>query len=196
MAHKFGHWTERTSLWQRCTPRVWGMFCRWLSLFTLVATCLFSLLGFGSWRWLTYQRCVRWPPHRSRRTHGYTPPTFGWLFSPSASMPRNLALRTSPWQISTTCEPCLWRSSALSLVLFLYACHSIYCLLLVHSLSATVGSKISPLSWWSEVFWGSQNITSLHPQNTLVETSAIRLSMPKVTDLNSHNLRHASKSSS
>ena len=43
----------------------------------------------------------------------------------------------------------------------LYACHSIHCLQLVHSLSATVGSKKSPPSWWSEAFWGSQNITSL-----------------------------------
>lgn len=58
-------------------------------------------------------------------------------------------------------NPACWRSSALSPVLFLHACHSIYCLQLVHSLSATVGSKISPPSWWSEAFWGSQNITSL-----------------------------------
>ena len=58
-------------------------------------------------------------------------------------------------------NPACGRSSALSLVLFLYACHSIYCLQLVHSLSATVGSKISPPSWWSEAFWGFQNITSL-----------------------------------
>ena len=58
-------------------------------------------------------------------------------------------------------NPACGRSSALSPVLFLYACHSIYCLQLVHSLSATVGSKISPPSWWSEAFWGSQNITSL-----------------------------------
>ena len=36
-----------------------------------------------------------------------------------------------------------------------------HCLQLVHSLSATVGSKISSPSWWSEAFWGSQNITSL-----------------------------------
>ena len=93
-------------------------------------------------------------------------------------------------------NPACWRSSASSLVLFLYACHSIYCLQFVYSLSATVGSKISPPSWWSEAFWGSQNITSLPPQNTLVETSASRLSIPKVADLSSHNLRHASKSSS
>ena len=38
----------------------------------------------------------------------------------------------------------------LSLVLFLYVCHSIHCLQLVHSFSATVGSKKSPPSWWSE----------------------------------------------
>ena len=58
-------------------------------------------------------------------------------------------------------NPARGRSSALFLVLFMYACHSIHCLLLVHSLSATVGSKIPPPSWWSEAFWGSQNITSL-----------------------------------
>jgi len=58
-------------------------------------------------------------------------------------------------------NPACGRSSALFLVLFLYVCHSIHCLQLVHLLSATVGSKISPPSWWSEVFWGSQNITSL-----------------------------------
>ena len=38
-------------------------------------------------------------------------------------------------------NPACRRSSALFLVLFMYACHSIYCLQLVHSLSATVGSK-------------------------------------------------------
>ena len=58
-------------------------------------------------------------------------------------------------------NPARGRSSALSLVLFLYVCHSIHCLQLVHSLSATVGSKKSPPSWWSEAFWGFQNITSL-----------------------------------
>lgn len=58
-------------------------------------------------------------------------------------------------------NPACGRSSALFLVLFMYACHSIHCLQLVHSLSATVGSKKSPPSWWSEAFWGFQNITSL-----------------------------------
>ena len=58
-------------------------------------------------------------------------------------------------------NPARRRSSALFPILFLYVCHSIYCLQLVHSLSATVGSKIPPPSWWSEAFWGSQNITSL-----------------------------------
>ena len=58
-------------------------------------------------------------------------------------------------------NPACGRSSALFLVLFMYACHSIHCLQLVHSLSATVGSKKSPPSWWSEAFWDSQNITSL-----------------------------------
>ena len=57
-------------------------------------------------------------------------------------------------------NPACVRSSAL-LALFLYVCHSIYCLQLVHLLSATAGSKIPPPSWWSEAFWGSQNITSL-----------------------------------
>ena len=93
-------------------------------------------------------------------------------------------------------NPACGRSSTLFPVLFLYACHSIYCLQLVHSLSATVGSKIPPPSWWSEAFWGSQNITSLPPLRTKDETFAFQLSMPKVADLNSHNLRHASKSSS
>ena len=76
-------------------------------------------------------------------------------------------------------NPACWRSAALSIVLFLYACHSIYCLQLVHLLSATAGSKIPPPSWWSEAFWGSQNITSLPPQNTLVEIIAFRFSMPR-----------------
>ena len=58
-------------------------------------------------------------------------------------------------------NPACGRSSALSLVLFLYVCHSIHCLQLVHLLSATVGSKIPPPSWWSEAFLGSRNITSL-----------------------------------
>ena len=66
-------------------------------------------------------------------------------------------------------------------------------LLLVHSLSATIGSKISPPSWWSEEFWGSQNITSLPPLRTKDEIFAFRLSMPKVADLNSLNLRQTSK---
>jgi len=58
-------------------------------------------------------------------------------------------------------NPARGRSSALSPILFLYVCHSIYCLQLIHSLSATVGSKIPPPSWWSEAFWDFQNITSL-----------------------------------
>ena len=66
-------------------------------------------------------------------------------------------------------------------------------LLLVHSLSATIGSKISPTSWWSEEFWGSQNITSLPPLRTKDETFAFQLSMPKVADLNSRNLHQKSK---
>ena len=68
-----------------------------------------------------------------------------------------------------------------------------HCLQLVHSLSATVGSKISSPSWWSEAFWGSQNITSLPPLRTKDEIFAFRLSMPKVADLNSLNLRQTSK---
>ena len=66
-------------------------------------------------------------------------------------------------------------------------------LLLVHSLSATIGSKISPPSWWSEEFWDSPNITSLPPLRTKDETFAFRLSMPKVADLNSRNLHQKSK---
>ena len=50
-----------------------------------------------------------------------------------------------------------------------------HCLQLVHSLSATVGSKISSPSWWSEAFWGSQNITSLPPLRTKDEIFAFRL---------------------
>ena len=72
-------------------------------------------------------------------------------------------------------------------------CNSIYSIQLLHSFSATVGSKISPPSWWSEAFWGSQNITSLPPLRTKDEIFAFRLSMPKVADLNSLNLRQTSK---
>ena len=71
--------------------------------------------------------------------------------------------------------------------------HLMSSLLLVHSLSATIGSKISPPLWWSEEFWGSQNITSLPPLRTKDEIFAFRLSMPKVADLNSLNLRQTSK---
>ena len=66
-------------------------------------------------------------------------------------------------------------------------------LLLVHSLSATIGSKISPPSWWSEEFWDSPNITSLPLLRTKDETFAFQLSMPKVADLNSRNLHQKSK---
>ena len=66
-------------------------------------------------------------------------------------------------------------------------------LLLVHSLSATIGIKISPPLWWSDEFWGSQNITSLPPLRTKDETFAFQLSMPKVADLNSRNLHQKSK---
>ena len=52
--------------------------------------------------------------------------------------------------------------------------------------------KFSP-SWWSEEFWGSRNITSLPPLRTKDEIFAFRLSMPKVADLNSLNLRQTSK---
>ena len=68
-----------------------------------------------------------------------------------------------------------------------------HCLQLVHSLSATVGSKISPPSWWSEEFWGFQNITSLPPLRTKDEIFAFRLSMPKVADLNPNNLHETSR---
>ena len=72
-------------------------------------------------------------------------------------------------------------------------CYLTYCLQLVHSLSATVGSKISPPSWWSEEFWGSQNITSLPPPRTKDETFAFRLFMPMVADLNPNNLHETSR---
>ena len=90
-------------------------------------------------------------------------------------------------------NPACGRSSALFLVLFMYACHSIYCLQLVHSLSATVGSKISPPSWWSEAFWGFQNITSLPPPNIIIDTLVFRFSKSKIADLKSHNLHETSK---
>lgn len=64
---------------------------------------------------------------------------------------------------------------------------------MVYSFSATIGSKNSPPSWWSEEFWGSRNITSLPPLRTKDEIFAFRLSMPKVADLNSLNLRQTSK---
>lgn len=41
--------------------------------------------------------------------------------------------------------------------------------------------------------WGSRNITSLPPLRTKDEIFAFRLSMPKVADLNSLNLRQTSK---
>lgn len=90
-------------------------------------------------------------------------------------------------------NPARGRSSALSLVLFLYVCHSIHCLQLVHSLSATIGSKISPPSWWSEEFWGFQNITSLPPPNIIIDTLVFRFSKSKIADLKSHNLHETSK---
>ena len=76
-------------------------------------------------------------------------------------------------------NPACRRSSALFPALFLYACHSIYCLQLVHSLSATVGSKISPPSWWSEAFWGSQNITSLPLRTRQLELQPFSYPRPR-----------------
>ena len=63
----------------------------------------------------------------------------------------------------------------------------------MYSLSATIGSKITSPSLWGEEFWGSQNITSLPPPRTKNETFALWLSMPKVADLNSHNLHPKTK---
>ena len=69
------------------------------------------------------------------------------------------------------------------------------CILLqsVHSLSVTIGSKISPPSWWSEEFWGSQNITSLPPPNIIIDTLVFRFSKSKIADLKYHNLHETSK---
>ena len=77
--------------------------------------------------------------------------------------------------------------------LFMGVCYLTYCLQLVHSLSATIGSKISPTSWWSEEFWGSQNITSLPPPNIIIDTLVFRFSKSKIADLKSHNLHETSK---
>lgn len=68
-----------------------------------------------------------------------------------------------------------------------------HCLQLVHSLSATIGSKISPPSWWSEEFWDSPNITSLPPPNIIIDTLVFRFSKSKIADLKSHNLHETSK---
>ena len=58
---------------------------------------------------------------------------------------------------------------------------------------ATIGSKKSPPSWWSEEFWASRNITSLPPPRTKDETFAFRLFMPMVADLNPNNLHETSR---
>ena len=72
-------------------------------------------------------------------------------------------------------------------------CNSIYSIQLLHSFSATVGSKISPPSWWSEEFWDSPNITSLPPPNIIIDTLVFRFSKSKIADLKSHNLHETSK---
>lgn len=92
-------------------------------------------------------------------------------------------------------NPACGRSSAL-LALFLYVCHSIYCLQLVHSLSATVGEQNSSALMVERGVLGFPKHNLAPSQNTLVGTTAFQLSTSKVADLNSHNLRQASKSSS
>ena len=77
--------------------------------------------------------------------------------------------------------------------LFMGVCYLINCLQLVYSLSATIGSKNSPPSWWSEEFWGSQNITSLPPPNIIIDPRVFRFSNSKIADLKSHNLHETSK---
>ena len=81
--------------------RIFILHICWHSLFNGVKSFC------TSWRWIPSLCCVRSPPRHTRRTFGYTPPTCGWLFSPSVSMPHSLASRTSPCQTSTACEPCL-----------------------------------------------------------------------------------------
>ena len=78
----------------------------------------------------------------------------------------------------------------------LYACHSIHCLQLVHSLSATVGSKNSSALMVERGVLGFPKHNLAPSQNMLVGTTAFQLSTSKVADLNSHNLRQVSKSSS
>lgn len=150
----------------------------------------------GAWRWLPSLHCVRWPPRRSRRTHGYTPPTCDWLFLPSVSMPRSLALRTSPWQTSTACELCLWavfRPFSCPVPV----CLSFYTLFTVGTLIFCDRREQSSSALMVErgvLGFPKHNLAP--SQNTLVGTTAFHLSTSKVADLNSHNLRQASKSSS
>ena len=77
---------------------------------------------------------------------------------------------------------------------FHYTCLSLGILFIIGTLTFCDHREqnFSP-SWWSEEFWGSQNITSLPLPRTKDETFAFRLSMPKVTDLNSHKLHQTSK---
>ena len=126
----------------------------------------------------------------------YTPPTCGWLFSPSVSKPRSLASRTSLRQTSTACEPCLWA------VFRPFSCLVHVCL--SFDILFTVGTLIF-CDRWEQKFsalmvergvLGFPKHNLAPSQNTLVGTTAFQLSTSKVADLNSHNLRQASKSSS
>lgn len=149
-----------------------------------------------SWRWLSSQCCVHWPPRRSRRTHGCTPPTCGWLSSPSVSKPRSLALRTSPWQISTACEPCPWAVFR-PFSCIVHVCLSFDILFTVGTLTFCDRREQNSSALMVErgvLGFPKHNLAP--SQNTLVGTTAFQLSTSKVADLNSHNLRQASKSSS
>ena len=57
---------------------------------------------------VSFQCCFYGLSCRSRWTHGYTQPTCDWFFSPSISIPRSLAERTSSCQTLTACESFLW----------------------------------------------------------------------------------------
>ena len=126
----------------------------------------------------------------------YTPPTCGWLFSPSASKPRSLASRTSPCQTSTACEPCLWAVFR-PFSCPVHVCLSFYTLFTVGTLTFCDHREQSSSALMVErgvLGLPKHNLAPSH--NTLVGTTAFQQSTSKVADLNSHNLRQASKSSS
>ena len=112
----------------------------------------------------------------------YTPPTCGWLFSPSVSKPRSLALRTSPRQTSTACEPCLW-------AVFRPSCSVPVCL--SFDILFTVGTltfcdrreQNSSALMVERGVLGFPKHNLAPSQNTLVGTTAFLLSTSKVADL-------------